>query len=140
MNKDFQLEKALQTFLWKNLIGETAVKVSHWACCRELHQDGGFHYHCAVKLTGNKKWISVKTRLTENHNIVVNFSDKHNFYISAYRYLCKQDNNVAHSQGQPNLAEAKSPRTKKSIESNRAAVKKRPSSSACSIQPQRKNV
>ena len=60
--------------------GNSAVKVSHWACCRELHQEGGFHYHCAVKLTGNKKWISVKAQLTENHNIVVNFSDKHNFY------------------------------------------------------------
>ena len=103
----------------------SAVKVSHYACCRKLHQEGGFHYHCAVKLTGNKKWISVKTRLAENHNIVVNFSDKHNFYISAYRYLCKQGNNVGHSQGHPNLAEAKSPRTKKSIESNQAATKKK---------------
>ena len=113
--------------------GKSAVKASHWACCRELHQEGGFHDHCAVKLTGNKKWILVKARLTENHNIVVDFSDKHNFYISAYRYLCRQDNNVAHSQGHPNLAKAKSPRTKKSIESNRAASEKRRSPSACSV-------
>ena len=88
--------------------GNSAVKVSHWACCQELHQEGGFHYHCAVKLTGNKKLISVKARLTENHNIVVNFSDEHNFYISAYRYLCKQDNNVAYIQEHPNLDEARS--------------------------------
>ena len=65
--------------------GDSAVKVSHWACCREPHQEGGFHYHCAVKLTGNKKWASVKTCLNENHNIVVHFSNTHDFYISAYR-------------------------------------------------------
>ena len=114
-------------------MGDSAVKVSHWTCFREFHQDAGFHYHCSVEITGNKKWISVKSRLTEIHNIVVNFSDKHNFYISAYRYFCKQDNNVAHSQGHPNLAEAKSPRTKKPIECNRAASKKRRFSSACSV-------
>ena len=64
--------------------GDFAAQVSHWACYHEFHQDGGFHYHCAVELTR----IFVKTRLTENQNIVVNFSDKHSFYISAYRYLC----------------------------------------------------
>ena len=42
--------------------------------------------------------------------------------------ICKQGNNVAHSEGKHNLAEAKSPRTKKSIESNREASKKRCSS------------
>ena len=68
-------------------------------------------HHCALKLTGNKKEISAKARLTENHNTVVNFSEKHNFYDSAYRYLCKQ-NNVAHSEGHPNFVEAKSPHTK----------------------------
>ena len=36
-------------------MGDYAFKVSHWACCRELHQDWGFHYYCTVKLTGNKK-------------------------------------------------------------------------------------
>ena len=134
MNKDSQPEKALQTLLWKNLIGETL-------------QSKSLTGHAAVNLTRRRVYtitvqlnllvtqngISVKARLTENHNIVVNFSDKHNFYISAYRYLCKQDNNVAHSQWHPNLAEAKSPRTKKSIESNWAASKKRRSSSACSV-------
>ena len=113
--------------------GDSAVKVSHWAYCRELHQNGVFHYHCAVKLLGNKKWISVKTRLTENHNIVVNFSDKRDCYISAYRHLCKLDNNVAYSEGHFNLAEVISPSTKRSIASNWAASKTRRSSSTCSV-------
>ena len=58
---------------------DSAVKVSKWANCRERHQHGGFHYHCEVKLTGNKIWISAKARLMENNNVVVNFSDKQNF-------------------------------------------------------------
>ena len=41
----------------------SAVKVTHWACCREPHENDGFHYHCAIKLTGTKKWISVKHRV-----------------------------------------------------------------------------
>ena len=52
---------------------DSAVKVSKWAYCRERHQHGGFHYHCEVKLTGNKIWISAKARLMENNNVVVDF-------------------------------------------------------------------
>ena len=29
------------------------VKADHWSCCRELHQDGGVHYHWSIKLTRN---------------------------------------------------------------------------------------
>ena len=126
MNKDSQPEKALQTLLWKNLIGETLQSKSltgHAAV--NLTRRGVYTITVQLNLLVTQNGISVKARLTENHNIVVNFSDKHNFYISAYRYLCKQDNNVAHSQWHPNLAEAKSPRTKKSIESNQAASKKK---------------
>lgn len=107
--------------------GASKVKSEHWACCREPHESGGFHYHCSIKMSGNKKWLSVKKQIQENHKIVVNFSDSHDHYISAYRYLCKSDENVAHSQGHPNLKEIASPKTKKSIASNRAASRKRKS-------------
>ena len=71
--------------------GTSVFKVDYWACCREEHQNDGFHYHCALKLTGCKKWLSVKNRIAEKHGIQVSFSDKHNFYLSAYRYVCKSD-------------------------------------------------
>ena len=35
--------------------GTSAVTVKHWACCREPHENGGFLYHCAIKLKGTKK-------------------------------------------------------------------------------------
>ena len=101
--------------------GKSVVKVQHWACCKEHDENGGIHYHCALKLTGNKKWKSVKENISKKHNITLHFSDKHDFYISAYRYICKEDTEVVHSQNHPNLADAKSPRTKKSISQNRRA-------------------
>ena len=89
------------------------------SCCRETHKDGGSHYHCALKLTSVKKWVSVKERIQKNHNISVHFSDSHDSHLSAYRYLCKEDENVAHSADHPNLTDAKSPATKKSISANK---------------------
>ena len=99
--------------------GPSAVKVSHWACCKEPHKLSGSHYHCAIKLTGVKKWVAVKERIQKAHKISVNFSDSHDYYLSAYRYVTKQDQSVAHSEGHPNLSEASSPSTKKSIAGNK---------------------
>ena len=94
--------------------GSGKIKVSHWACCREEHAEEGFHYHCCVKLSGVKKWLSVKKNIENKHRIIVNFSDTHNHYISAYRYVCKEDTDVQHSIGHPDLSEVGSPRTKAS--------------------------
>ena len=108
--------------------GRSVVKVSHWACYRELHKDFA-HYHCSIKLTGLKKWWMVKEAIQEKHGKVVHFSDEHDYYISAYRYVVKEDPSVVHSEGHPNLAEAKSPPTKKSIAANRRSSKKQGDSS-----------
>ena len=69
--------------------GTSVVKLDCWPCFREEHQNDGFHYHCAWKLTGCKKWLSVKKRIAEKHGIQVNFNDKHNFCLSGYRYVFK---------------------------------------------------
>ena len=92
--------------------GTSKVNVQYWACCEEKHSDGGIHYHCCLKLTGIKKWLGVKKDIQKQQGVVVNFSDKHNNYISAYRYVTKEDENVYHSPGHPDLSSASSPRTK----------------------------
>ena len=125
--------------------GTSVVKVDYWACFREEHQNDGFHYHCALKLTGCKKWLSVKNRIAEKHGIQVSFSDKHNFYLSAYRYVCKSDQEVAHSENHPpGLLTAASPKTKKSIAGFRAAcATKRKSTegeSSCAVAKKRKSL
>ena len=56
-----------------------------------------------------QKWLSVKNRIAEKDGIQVSFSDKHNFYLSAYRYVCKSDQEVAHTENhRPGLLTAAS--------------------------------
>ena len=64
--------------------GTSVVKMNYWVCSMEEDQNDGFHYHCALKLTGCQKRLLVKNRIAEKHGIQVNFSEKHNFYLSAY--------------------------------------------------------
>lgn len=92
--------------------GAGKVKVEHWVCSKESHQDGGEHYHCAIKLTGVKKWINVKRTFEDKFGVVLHFSDNHEHYVSAYRYTCKEDSTPAHSHGHPDLSSVGSPRTK----------------------------
>ena len=106
--------------------GNSKVKVSHWACCKEAHEKIAFHYHCCLKLTGVKKWLHVKNAITKKYGIVVNFSD-HDQYIYAYRYVCKADGDVVHSDNHPDLSHVGSPRTKASTAALREAGRKRKS-------------
>ena len=101
------------------------VKVLHWACGLESHADGGFHYHCSVKLNGVKRWKKIRESIERNHGIQVNFSDsdEHNSYISAYRYVAKQDKEFVLSEGHLDLSDAKSPKPKKAIAANRRKSK-----------------
>ncbi len=44
----------------------------HWACCLEKHQNGGYHYHLALKLSGTKRWLEAKKFIEAEHGIAVN--------------------------------------------------------------------
>lgn len=103
--------------------GSGKVKVQHWACSLEKHQNGGDHFHVALKLTGPKRWKSVKESISSDEGIVVNFSDQHDNYYSAYRYVCKEDSSVHHSKHHPNLENISSPRTKRSTKAYRESRK-----------------
>ena len=95
--------------------GDAKAKTAYWACCLEPHKKRrhGYHYHLSLKLTDVKKWAAVKNNITEKEGIVVNFSDKHSFYIAAYKYTTKEDKFVYHSEGHPNLKDIASLRTKR---------------------------
>jgi len=106
------------------------VKVDFWACCKEQHKDGGFHYHCSVKLTGSKKWIGVRNRLSLKYSIQVHFSDSHDFCPSSYRYVCKEDQDVFHSVDHPmGLLSTSLPPTNKATKSSKDKARKRKSES-----------
>ena len=82
-----------------------------------------------VKFSNNKHWYGAKLHLLASHNISVHFSDSHQNYISAYRYVTKEDTEVFHSPGHPDLDSARSPQTSKA---NKALMEKRRSKQAAS--------
>ena len=104
--------------------GPGKARVSHWACCLEEHQEGGFHYHVSLKLSAPKKWLMVKNTIAKEHNVTVHLSDNHDNYIAAYKYVCKTDNQVFHSVSHPDLSEIGPPKTKNSNKAHRDSRKR----------------
>ena len=102
--------------------GPGKARVSHWACCLEEHQEGGFHYHVSLKLSAPKKWLMVKNTIAKEHNVTVHLSDNHDNYIAAYKYVCKTDNQVFHSVSHPDFSEIGSPKTKNSTQPRSQAL------------------
>ena len=84
--------------------GSGKVKVQHWVCSLEEHQNGRNHYHIVLKLTGPKRWKSVKEKITSSERIMVNFLDQHDNYHSPYRYIFKEDTSVHYSKHHPKLS------------------------------------
>ena len=85
--------------------------VVQWVCCRESHQTKGEHYHMAVKLDRNQRWIMSKRFLIEEEGISVNYSDRHHNYYSAWLYVTKEDREYLESDSHPDLRGLGQPRT-----------------------------
>ena len=90
---------------------ETPATVRYWSCSRERHHNSGFHYHMAIKLDRNQRWIMCKRSLERRHDISVHFSNVHHNYFSAWRYVGKCDESVLESDGHPDLRNSSPPRT-----------------------------
>ena len=92
---EFPTRKGFEKCIKKHFnSGSQKVKVQHWVCAQEKHKNCGENYHVALKLTGPKRWKSVKENITSKERIVVNFSKNHDSYYSAYRYICKDGDSV----------------------------------------------
>ena len=106
---------------------ESTVQPKQWAVSKEPHKQNGFHYHMCVKFNNNKRWNGAKRHLLANYGISVHFSDSHQNYLSAYRYVTKQDKDVYHSPGHPHVDITTSPQTSSA---NKALMRKRRSKSS----------
>lgn len=90
---------------------ETNSDVLHWACCRESHENGGYHYHLAIKLDKCKRWLPSKNYLKRRYDISVHFSNLHHNYYSAWKYVVKEDQEFLQSDNHPDLWNSKPPKT-----------------------------
>ena len=78
-----------------------------------------YHYHMALKLAKRGR-----NYLDEKFGVQVNFSDNHNSYYTAYRYVTKEDREALHSSGHPDLTDAV-PRTEAAITSRKRKAKEK---------------
>ena len=96
-------------------IGQAKSKILHWACSKELYRDHGFHYHMSIKFDGNRRWLKSKEYLMKHYGVTLHFSENHNDYYTAYKYVTKNDQETLHSEGHPDLKSASAPRTERAI-------------------------
>ena len=85
--------------------------VLRWVCSKEEHKDQGHHYHMALKLDRQKRWLSVRKYLYQKFGVRVHFSEKHSNYFEAWKYVTKENNNYILSKGHPDLVNSVVPRT-----------------------------
>ena len=91
----------------------------------------------AIKISGNKVWLSAKHYLLDKYNISVHFSDKEYYnYNNAYRCVKKEDEQVLLSEGHPDCISGKSPKTSKASKAKKEKAKCSRASSTASEEPQ----
>ena len=89
----------------------TQAKIVNWVVGEEVHHDGGFHYHMAIKLDRQQRWLVIRDRVQTDHAIAINFSDGHPNYYSAWLYATKEDPSPLESANHPDLHNYPGPRT-----------------------------
>ena len=113
---------------------KSGINLTHWACCLEDHANKtSKHYHFAAAMAKVHRWNPIRRNLLDVHNIKVHFSAKTLGYVSAYRYVTKDDKNAICSLSHPELETIRSPRTKFCMAKNAEKhAKKRQDSSTAS--------
>ena len=83
---------------------KSKARVLQWCCCREKQQRGGEHYHLALKLNRNQRWLAAKEYLLDTYGISVHFSNRHHNYYSAWCYVTKCDESFEQSELYPDIS------------------------------------
>ena len=109
----------------ENAFKSVQAKVSNWVCCLERHNTSGVHYHMAVKLDKNQRWLAVKDKMKNDFGVTLNFSGNHSNYYSAWKYVTKQDQIYVESLGHPDLHTASTPQTTQASQCRMGGVKRK---------------
>ena len=98
--------------------------VIQWCCAQENHQRSGVHFHVAVKLKQNQRWLPAKISAGDIWHMCSLF--KHPCKLFHGLALChKNDTEYEESEGHPDLTSAGEPRTMKAHESVQKTRKSR---------------
>jgi hypothetical protein len=97
--------------------------VSCWCSSKELHSDGGYHYHLALKLRRSYRFAKVAALLRAD-GICANFAapPEGSNYYHALAYVTKSDTDAAKSSGHP--VSVPRPRTEAASRSRRPSVRR----------------
>lgn len=109
---------------------DAPAKVIQWCCCMEKHGNSGIHYHMAIKLDKNQRWLQSKNILLQDFGISVHFSAVHINYYSVWRYVTKEDASYIESVDHPDLSNEYGPKTAMASVARR---RKKRISSACQL-------
>lgn len=74
-----------------------------WTVGTEMHRHEGVHFHCALKLSSPKRWVSRRAAIKEKIGIDVDFLGFHTDYFDAFSYVTKQDSHYKQSPGHIDL-------------------------------------
>ena len=96
--------------------GQRGAVVKHCVCCIEADANECQHNHMAVKLERIRRWEAVKNYLKDKHEIIVHFSNAHDNYYSAWKYVTKEDEEVLQSSDHPYLWNSKPPGSNRASE------------------------
>ena len=116
-----------------NAWAHNSVRILHWVVSLEAHAETGadtdtespamnqHHFHMALKLCKKSRWLQVRNFIDREYGTQVHFSDNHNTYYGAYRYVTKEDGEALHSPQHPDLSSA--PRTEPAIASRKRTAR-----------------
>jgi hypothetical protein len=91
--------------------------VVHWACAKEPHTEGGFHYHLSIRLRQRRRFKDIANSIQRKYSIRCDFQEGYTVYHDAFTYVTKQDTNYITSPDHPSLEN--SPLTKNAIAANK---------------------
>ena len=98
-------------------------RILQWVVSLESHQNGGSHFHMAIKLSTTARWRAIRKFVDNKHGIKLNFSDTHTNYYTAYEYVVKEDADFVLSPGHPDLVNTTPPNTTNATRGRRKAAK-----------------
>ena len=101
-----------------------AANVVQWECCRDKHSKSREHYHLAIKLDRNQRWMMSKRYLHRHHGITVHHLSRHHNYYSTWLYETKSDRNYQESTGNPDLRNQGKPQTDPASRSCRQSTRR----------------